>query len=67
MIDDDDYKINLDKKRVNLLKAIEKYTIKYLTQDGYLDKADLVKNKYGISKGIQKEIDTLSKSYDLER
>lgn len=67
LIDDEDYKVNLDKKRLNLLKAIEKYAIKYLTKDGYLDKADLVKNKYGISKGIQKEIDTLSKSYDLER
>ncbi len=67
LINDEDYKVNLDKKRLNLLKAIKKYAIKYLTKDGYLDKADLVKSKYGISKGIQKEINTLSISYNLER
>lgn len=66
LVEDDDYKISLDKKRRNLLKAIEKYAIKYLTQDGYLDKADLVKKNYGISKGIQRELNILSKSHDLE-
>lgn len=63
---DENYNIKLDKNAEKLINGLENYAFKHLRQDGYLDKAEEVKNRYGISKGISEEIKKLSKSRNME-
>ena len=62
--DKEDYAIGLNKKQINLIKALDDYTQAWLEQVGEKDLATEVSEKIGISKGIQDSIDHLKK---LER
>ena len=66
LVYDDNYKLDLDKKRKNLLKAIDKYTIDKLEIYGFIKKAEELSKTYGISRGIQNEISKLSKRLELD-
>lgn len=62
--DKEDYAIGLNKKQINLIKALDDYTQTWLEQVGEKSLATEVSEKIGISKGIQESIDYLKK---LER
>lgn len=62
--DEDDYALNMPKKQINLIKALDNYTQGWLKQIGREDLAEEVSTKMGISKGIQDNIKELNKSKD---
>lgn len=62
--DKEDYAVGLNKKQINLIKALDDYTQAWLKQVGKNELATEVKGKVGISKGIQESIDHIKK---LER
>lgn len=60
--DDEEYKVDLNKKQMNLVKGLENYTKSWLKSTGYDDLAKEVEEKMGISKGIEKEIKEITRS-----
>lgn len=61
------YKVDLNSKQSKLFIALENYTTKFLRLEGKEEMAVDVEKRIGFSKGIQKEINNLNKSMNLDR
>ena len=59
--EDEDYKADLTKKQGCLIDAIAKYGSRWAKKDGFPDLSEEMDKKIGISKGLKKDIDELSR------
>ena len=64
--EDENYKADLTKKQSYLIDAIAKYGSRWAKKDGFPDLSEEMDNKIGISDGLKKDINELSRKHSRD-